>query len=144
MPSRFTSLAILIYWSIATFCLLTWEVIPELSPGYAPDLRSIAGSGDTGAPVRWAIQVMDDPRSPDARRTVGEAVTKSSRRGDRWVDLTSRVELDAGGLLKNVGSAITVRPDTEIRFRADRNRISTCLMRLSRATRPRRTYRHQT
>jgi hypothetical protein len=100
MPSRFTSLAILIYWSIAAFCLLTWEVIPELSPGYAPDLRSIAGSGDTGAPVRWAIQVMDDPRSPDARRTVGEAVTKSSRRGDRWVDLTSRVELDAGGLLK--------------------------------------------
>jgi hypothetical protein len=100
MPSRFTSLAILIYWSIAAFCLLTWDVIPELSPGYAPDLRSIAGAADTGALVRWSIQIVDDPRFPEARRTVGEAVTRSSRRSDRWVELTSRVDLDAGGLLK--------------------------------------------
>ena len=33
MPSRFVSLAILIYWSIAAFCLLTWDVIPELTLG---------------------------------------------------------------------------------------------------------------
>jgi len=100
MPSRFTSLAILIYWSIAAFCLLTWDVIPELSLGYAPDLRTIAGSGDSTRPAGWSIQIVDDPRFPDVRRTVGEAVTTSSRRPDGWVDLTSRVDIDAGGLLK--------------------------------------------
>ena len=33
MPSRFVSLAILIYWSIAAFLLLTWDVLPELTLG---------------------------------------------------------------------------------------------------------------
>ena len=42
MPSRFVSLAILIYWSIAAFLLLTWDVIPELTQGYPPNLRAIA------------------------------------------------------------------------------------------------------
>jgi len=100
MPSRFIALAILIYWSIAAFCLLTWDVIPELTLGYAPDLRAIAVAGDSTDPVRWSIQVMDDPRYPDVRRTVGEAVTASSRRSDGWFNLTSRTEIDAGGLLK--------------------------------------------
>jgi hypothetical protein len=100
MPSRFISLAILIYWSIAAFCLLTWDVIPELSQGYAPDLRAIARAVDSRQPVRWSVQIMDDPRFPEARRTVGEAVTGSSRRPDGWVELTSRVDIDAGGLLK--------------------------------------------
>ena len=47
MPSRFVSLVILIYWSIAAFCLLTWDVIPELTLGYPPDLRAIALAGDS-------------------------------------------------------------------------------------------------
>jgi hypothetical protein len=55
MPSRFVSLAILIYWSIAAFCLLTWDVLPELSLGYAPDLRSIAFAGVSNEAVRWSI-----------------------------------------------------------------------------------------
>ena len=75
MPSRFVSLVILIYWSIAAFCLLTWDVIPELTSGYPPDLRAITLAGDSTRPVRWSIQVIDDPRFPDVRRTVGEAVT---------------------------------------------------------------------
>ncbi len=33
MPSRLVSLAILIYWCLAAFCLLTWEILPELSLG---------------------------------------------------------------------------------------------------------------
>jgi hypothetical protein len=99
MPSRFVSLAILVYWSIAAFFLLSWDVIPELSSGNAPDLRAIAIAGDSGRPVRWNIQVVDDPKSPDARRTVGEAVTASKRRADGWVELTSHVEVDSGGLL---------------------------------------------
>jgi len=100
MPSRFISLAILIYWSIAAFLLLTWDVLPELSLGYAPDLRSIAAAGESSAPVRWSIQIVDDPRFPEVRRTVGEAVTAASRRPNGSVELTNRVDIDAGGLLK--------------------------------------------
>jgi hypothetical protein len=102
MPSRFVSLAILIYWSIAAFLLLTWDVLPELTLGYAPDLRAIALAGDSSRPVRWAIQIVDDPRHPDVRRTVGESVTASSRRADGWSELTSHVDLDAGELLRNI------------------------------------------
>jgi hypothetical protein len=100
MPSRFVSLAILIYWSIAAFFLLSWDVLPELSSGNAPDLRAISVAGDSSRPVRWTIQIVDDPRSPDVRRSVGDAVTASKRRPDGWVELTSHVEIDAGGLLK--------------------------------------------
>ena len=100
MPSRFVSLAILIYWSIAAFCLLSWDVLPELAQGYPPDLRSITyASGDT-KPVRWSLQVIDNPKDPDVRRTVGEAVTSSTRRPNGWFDIESRVEFDAGGLLR--------------------------------------------
>jgi hypothetical protein len=100
MPSRFVSLAILIYWSIAAFLLLTWDVIPELTLGYAPDLRAIAVAGDSSKPVRWSIQIVDDPRYPEVRRTVGESVTASSRRPDGWFELTSHVDIDAGGLFR--------------------------------------------
>jgi hypothetical protein len=100
MPSRFVSLGILIYWSIAAFCLLTWDVIPEFTVGYPPDLRAIALAGDSIKPARWSVQVIDDSQSPDQRRSVGEAVTHSSRRRDGWFELSSRVDLDAGGLLR--------------------------------------------
>ena len=43
MPSRFVSLAILVYWCIAAFCLLTSEVLPEMTLGYPPDLRDRLG-----------------------------------------------------------------------------------------------------
>jgi hypothetical protein len=100
MPSRFISLVILVYWSVAAFFLLTWDVIPELTSGYAPDLRAITLARDSSRPVRWNIQVIDDPRFPDTRRMVGEAVTGSSRKPDGWTELTSQVEIDAAGLLK--------------------------------------------
>jgi hypothetical protein len=99
MPSRFVSLVILVYWLIAAFCLFAWDVIPELGSGYPPDLRAIALAGDSSRSVRWNIQVIDDPRFPDVRRVVGEALTGSSRRPDGWFELTSKVAIDAGGLL---------------------------------------------
>ena len=68
MPSRFVSLAILIYWCVAAFFLLTWEVLPELSLGYPPDFRAIASAGGEDRPVTWTIQVIDDPRSSESRR----------------------------------------------------------------------------
>jgi hypothetical protein len=107
MPSRFVSLVILIYWSIAAFCLLKRDVIPELASDNPPDLRAIALAGDFSRPVRWDIQVVDDPKDTDVRRKVGEAVTASSRRPDGWFELTSQVEIDAGGLLK--GTALLTR-----------------------------------
>ncbi len=121
MPSRFVSLGILIYWSIAAFCLLTWDVIPELTLGYPPDLRAIALAGESGRPVRWSVQVMDDSRRPDERRTVGEAVTESARRPGGWFELTSRVEFDAGGLLGGTPFATRARMDLEVqsRYRVD-------------------------
>ncbi len=121
MPSRFVSLAILIYWSIAAFCLLSWEVIPELTLGYPPDLRAIAGAGDSSKPVRWSIQIVDDPRQPDVRRTVGESVTTSARRPDGGIELTSRVEIDAGGLLKGTPFAniSNMRLGVESLYRVD-------------------------
>jgi hypothetical protein len=100
MPSRFVSVAILIYWSVAAFCLLTWEILPELSLGYPPDLRSIAKAGDSSRPVTWDIQVVDDPKSPESGRSIGEAVTQSRRLEDGWFELTSRVVFDAAGIVK--------------------------------------------
>ena len=44
--------------------------------------------------------IVDDPRYPDVRRTVGESVTASKRRPDGWTELTSHVDLDASGMLK--------------------------------------------
>jgi hypothetical protein len=115
MPSRFVSLAILVYWSIAAFCLLTWDVIPDLSLGYPPDLRAIAFAGDLTKPVKWSVQVVDDPKALDARRIIGEALTLSTHRPDGWYELTSHVELDAGGLLR--GTPFATR--TSIRLRID-------------------------
>jgi hypothetical protein len=123
MPSRIVSLVILVYWSIAAFCLLKWDVLPEMSSGYPPDLRSITQAIDSAKPIRWSIQVTDDPRFPDVRRIVGEAVTACVRRPDGWSELTSRVELDAGGLLK--GTAFLTRSSIELeiesRYLVDRS-----------------------
>jgi hypothetical protein len=101
MPSRLVSLGILIYWSIAAFLLLTWEVIPELTQGYAPDLRALTVAGEASKPVRWSIEIVDNPRDPESRRPVGESVTASQRRPDGWLELTNHVELDASGILKD-------------------------------------------
>jgi hypothetical protein len=121
MPSRFVSLAILIYWSIAAFWLLTRDVLPELSLGYAPDLRSIALAGDSNEPARWRIQVIDDPKTPDIRRTIGAAITGSSRRSDGWFELTSHVEFEAGGLLKGTpfGTSASFQLEIESLYRVD-------------------------
>ncbi len=43
--------------------------------------------------------MLENPRT-DSRRTVGEAVTSSTRQADGWYEMTSRVEFDAGDLLR--------------------------------------------
>jgi hypothetical protein len=110
------SLAILVYWCMAAFCLLTWEILPELSLGYPPDLRAIAAAGTNSHPVRWSIQVMDDPKAPETRRTVGEAVTISKRLEDGQYELSSRVGFDAGGLLQ--GRPFATKPGVPLEIRS--------------------------
>lgn len=112
MPPRLVSVAILIYWSIAAFWLLTWEVLPELSLGYPPDLRSITAASDDSKPVSWTIDVIDDPRHPEVRRTVGQATTASTRLPDRGVELSSLVVFDAGELLKR--TPLVTAPDVRL------------------------------
>jgi hypothetical protein len=100
MPSRFVSLIILVYWSIAAFCLLTRDVIPGLTLGSPPDLRAITFADNSNRPVRWNLQVVDDPKAPEVRRNVGHAVTQTLRRPDGWYELSSHVDFDTGGLTK--------------------------------------------
>jgi hypothetical protein len=121
MPSRFVSLAILVYWCVAAFCLLTWEVLPELSLGYPPDLRAIAAAGDSGKAVTWSIQIIDDPKAPDVRRSIGAAVTASKRLPDGWFELSSRVNFDAGALAKGTtfGTRASVRLELVSVYRVD-------------------------
>ena len=121
MPSRFVSLIILIYWSVAAFCLFTWDVLPEMTSGYPPDLRAITLAVDSTKPIRWSIQVIDDPRFPDVGRIVGEAVTGCTRMPDGWFELTSRVELDAGGLLKGTTffTPASVKLDVDSHYRVE-------------------------
>ncbi|OJW14394.1 MAG: hypothetical protein BGO49_28725 [Planctomycetales bacterium 71-10] len=101
MPPRLVSLAILVYWSVAAFFLLTWEVLPEMTLGYPPDLRAIASAAGTNpGPVTWSIDVIDDRGKPDVRRTVGSATTESRRTEEGAYEMTSHVDVDASELLR--------------------------------------------
>ena len=72
MPSRLSSLVILIYWSIAAFCLLTWDVLPELTRGYPPDLRAITFA----SAFAWALRCAGGGReeAEDALHTAYERI----------------------------------------------------------------------
>jgi len=100
MPPRLVSIAILIYWSVAVLFLIKRDVLPEMTLGQPPDLRTITRAEADAVPARWAVQVIDDPLQPDTRRTVGQAVTEALRRSDGWVVMSSRVWFDSAGLLK--------------------------------------------
>jgi hypothetical protein len=102
MPSRIVSVAILFYWLIAAMRLVTRDLLPELSVGHPPDLRTIASAGGESRPARWSVQVVDNPNSPEGRRTVGQAVTESRRARDGWVEMTSKVSFDSRRLLGSI------------------------------------------
>src|SRR5262249_11726033 len=106
MPSRLMSFLILVYWSIAAFCLLKWDVLPEMTLGYPPDLRGIGFASEPDRRVGWSIQVVEGGETEN-RRTVGEAVTASKRQSDGWFEMSSDVEFDAGNLLR--GTVLSMR-----------------------------------
>lgn len=111
MPPRLVSLAILIYWSVAAFYLLTREVLPELSLGYPPDLRAIAAASDGSGPVKWNVEV-ENPRDRGALRSVGEAITSSRRLADGWFEMETLVDFDAGEILR--GTPFSIRSSVRI------------------------------
>ena len=142
MPSRLVSLAILVYWCVAAFCLLTWEILPELSLGYPPDLRAIAQAGDASRPVTWDIQVMDDPvaragpvgrRGGDlveaaARRLVradaaGSTSTPASCSGGRRSAARAHVELEIGASTGSTPRATSESFDMKVRTRDSRRAV---------------------
>lgn len=99
MPSRLVCVALLVYWLVAALGLVSRDVLPELTVGSPPDLRTIAAAGEAAPPARWSIQLLNGPEDPETRQSVGDAVTESRRAADGWVEMTSKVTFDSGRLL---------------------------------------------
>jgi hypothetical protein len=114
MPPRIICVAILLYWSLAAWGVVTRDLLPELNVGAPPDLRTISSAGEDAGPARWSVEVIDNPANLDDRRSVGQAVTESRRAADGWVEMTSRVWFDSGRLLK--GTALGSKRDERIEF----------------------------
>ena len=100
MPSRLMSLLILVYWSIAAFCLLKLGRAPRAVDGLSARLardrvrQRVESAGPVEHPGDGGVPGTDN------RRTVGEAVTASTRQPDGWYEMTSQVDFDAGDLLR--------------------------------------------
>src|SRR4051794_34243641 len=111
MPSRLVCFALLAYWLVAAFGLVSRDLLPELTVGSPPDLRTIAAAGEDARPARWSIQVIDNPATPEAGRPVGQAVTESKRMADGWVEMSSHVTFDSGRLLAGLARGTTFPRD---------------------------------
>ena len=118
MPSRLVCVAILLYWLTASVGLVSRDLLPELSLGSPPDLRTIASAGGEDPPARWSIQAADNPNLPGSGRTIGQAVTESRRGRDGSVEMSSKVSFDSGRLLGSLmkGVAAASRVDEQIEF----------------------------
>lgn len=105
MPSRLVCVALLLYWLVAAVGLISRDLLPELSVGTPPDLRTISAAGEDATPARWSIQVLDSPNTPGTGRSIGQAVTESRRTVDGGVEMTSKVTFDSGRLLAGLFNA---------------------------------------
>src|SRR5437870_4474399 len=112
MPPRLISVAILLYWVVAASSLIRRDILPELGFVRPPDLGKIARAGGDSEPVHWAVEVVDNPSTPEDRRPVGEALTQTVRTPEGGVVITSRVEFDTGRLLK--GTLFANKGDAQI------------------------------
>lgn len=112
MPPRLISVAILLFWSVATWRLIQQDLLPEFTLAAAPDLRTITRTEADTAPARWNVLVIDKPSEPENRRKVGKAVTQSIRQPNGCVQVKSSVKFDSGGLLKQ--TTFENRVDDEI------------------------------
>jgi hypothetical protein len=106
--------AILFYWLLATWGLVTKEILPEWSVGSPPDLRTIASAGTHSQPARWSVLVMDSAPSPREGRSVGQAVTESHRDARGWTEMSSKVWFDSGRLLNSLVKVVSPKTDKPV------------------------------
>jgi hypothetical protein len=114
MPPRLVCVAILLYWVVAAFNLIRYDLLPELRFGRPPDLLAIARAQRGNGPSRWGVQVIDDPAHPEICRTVGQALTESVHKSDGAVVLSSQVRFDSGSLLRGTAFASRTQVELEI------------------------------
>ena len=99
MPSRPACVAILLFWVYAAGGLLRRDILPDYWVTPPPDLRSIAAAEEDTRPTEWELSVAEDSGLKNVR-SVGRAVTKSSRLADGGTELIGHVWFDSGSLLK--------------------------------------------
>ncbi len=118
MPSRLICVALLAYWLVAAFGLVSRDLLPELSLGTPPDLRTIALAGEDAPAAHWDIQMVENPNRPDTAKSVGQAITESRRELDGWVEMSSKVTFDSGRLLSGLarGGSLPNGGDEQIEF----------------------------
>lgn len=102
MPSRLVCVTILVYWLVTAVGLVSRDLLPELSVGSPPDLRTISSAAEDAPAARWNILTADATDDRGSNRAVGQAVTESRRKSDGSVEMTSRVVFDSGRLLTRV------------------------------------------
>jgi hypothetical protein len=122
MPSRLACLALLLYWLVAAEELVRYDLLPDLSVGAPPDLRTIAAAGENEGRARWSIMVAGDPSDPATQRSVGRAETVSRRDERGWVNMRSTVKFDSARLFQSLlkivpgASAVPSQQAEEIEF----------------------------
>lgn len=118
MPSRLACVALLLYWLAAAIGLAYRDLLPELSVGSPPDLRTISRAGGDDLPARWNLVIVDKLNDPTSWRSVGQALTKSRRDEKGWVEMSSRVVFDSGRLFPSLlrEAAASRRVEEQIEF----------------------------
>jgi hypothetical protein len=85
MGSRALNITIITFWLGTMAWLMACKVLPPLLLGDPPNYRQIVQRSTDSPPVCWKIAIND--------RTVGWAMTKTSRRPDQMIAVNSRVYL---------------------------------------------------
>ncbi len=99
MPSRPACVAILLFWVYAAGGLFRRDILPDYWVTPPPDLRSIAAAEEDSRPTGWDLTVAEGSGLKGVR-SVGRAVTRSSRTADGGTELIGEVWFDSGSLLK--------------------------------------------
>jgi hypothetical protein len=122
MPSRAACVAILLFWVYAAGGLLRRDILPDFWVTPPPDLRSIAAAEEDARPTGWELTVAEG-NGLKGVRSVGRAVTRSSRSEDGGTVLFGQVWFDSGNLLKGTrfDSQSSERLDITNRLEVDRS-----------------------
>lgn len=98
MPNRAISIAIVLFWLVATSVQLRRDVMPRLITGDAPNLSGLARSEALPPPTTWKIKI-PDLKAVEAAHEIGIMMTRANRGDNGQVVLTSEVKLEANRLI---------------------------------------------